>query len=425
MTIALIAAAWLALMLIGVPVGVAMIFVSMGYFLYAGMGLTFAVQRVVDGLNSFPLLAIPLFILAAAILNAAGIADRLFGFAHALVGHIRGGLGQVNVLGSLFFSGMSGSAIADAGGLGALEIKAMRAAGYDDDYSGPVTAASSMIGPLVPPSIPMVLYGVIANTSIGALFLGGVVPGFLCAISLMVMCYVLALRKNYPVSRRATLREIGTTFFYSFGALLTPFVIIGGIFSGWFSPTEAAAVTVAYALLLDLVFYRQLTWRKLWDALYETMKTSAAIGMIIAGVSMLGYILAREQAPQKIAELFLSMTDSPLGFLIAVNVMIFVLGMFIESLAILLIVVPMLVPVAMGYHIDPVHFGVVVVFNLMISTLTPPMGIALFVVAKVGNIPFQLLARAIIPWLIPPVIVLVLLTAFPPLVTWLPNLMMK
>jgi tripartite ATP-independent transporter DctM subunit len=327
------------------------------------------------------------------------------------------------VLASLFFSGMSGSAIADAGGLGQMEIRAMRAAGYDDDYAGSITAASSMIGPLVPPSIPMVLYGVIADTSIGSLFLGGVIPGFLCAFALMAMCYVLAFRRDYAVSKRASIREIWSTFKGSFGALLTPFVIIGGIFSGLFSPTEAAAVTVAYAILLDLVIYRQLTWAKLWDALYDTMKTSASIASIIAGVSMLGIILAREQAPQQVAGLFLSFTDSPLTFLIAVNLMIFVLGMIVESLAILLIVVPMLVPVAMSYQIDPIHFGIVVVFNLMISTLTPPMGVALFVVAKVGDIPFQRLARAILPWLIPPIVVLILLTLFPPLATFLPGLL--
>jgi tripartite ATP-independent transporter DctM subunit len=249
------------------------------------------------------------------------------------------------------------------------------------------------------------------------------VPGFLCAFALMVMCYLLALRRNYPVSRRASLIEIWSTFKDSFGALLTPFVIIGGIFSGMFSPTEAAAVTVAYAILLDLLIYRQLTFQKLWDSLYDTMKTSASIATIIAGVSMLGVILAREQAPQQIASLFLSFTDSPLTFLIAVHLMIFVLGTIVESLAILLIVVPMLVPIAMSYHIDPIHFGVLVVFNLMISTLTPPMGVALFVVAKVGNIPFQRLAVAILPWLIPPVIVLALLTVFPKLVTFLPELL--
>jgi tripartite ATP-independent transporter DctM subunit len=319
MLLSVITSVWLLLVFAGVPIGVAMIFVSMGYFYYSGIGLSFAVQRMVDGLNSFPLLAVPLFILAASILNSGGVTNHLFGFARSLVGHLRGGLGHVNVLASLFFSGMSGSAIADAAGLGKMEIKAMREAGYDDEFSGSVTAASSMIGPLVPPSITMVLYGVVSNTSIGRLFLGGVVPGFLCAASLMAMVYVLAHRRNYPVEQRATARQLISGFVNSFPALMTPFVIIGGIFSGMFSPTEAAAVTVAYAILIDLVFYRQLTWRKLWDAIYETATTSASIAVIIAGVSMLGVILAREQAPQQVAGLFLTLADSPITFLIGVN----------------------------------------------------------------------------------------------------------
>ncbi|WP_265519130.1 TRAP transporter large permease [Nitratireductor luteus] len=423
MILSLITLVWLLLVFVGVPIGVAMIFVSMGYFYYSGIGLSFAVQRMVDGLNSFPLLAVPLFILAAAILNSGGVTNQLFGFARSLVGHLRGGLGHVNVLASLFFSGMSGSAIADAAGLGKMEIKAMRDAGYDDDFSGSVTAASSMIGPLVPPSITMVLYGVASNTSIGRLFLGGVVPGFLCAATLMVMVYVLARRRNYPVEPRATLKELFGGFVRSFPALLTPVVIIGGIFSGMFSPTEAAAMTVAYAILIDLVFYRQLTWRRLWDSLYETASTSASIAIIIAGVSMIGVILAREQAPQQVAALFLDLVESPVAFLLTVNLLIFVLGAFIESLAILLILVPMLVQVATGYGIDPIHFGIIVVFNLMISTLTPPMGVALFVVAKVGDIPYHRLAVAILPWLVPPLVVLALVTFIPQLSTALPSLL--
>nr|WP_255435522.1 TRAP transporter large permease [Paracoccus sp. S1E-3] len=411
------------LVLVGVPIGISMILVSMGYFYWSGIGLAFAMSRMVDGLNSFPMLAVPLFILAAAILNGAGITHLLFGFARALVGHIRGGLGHVNVLASLFFSGMSGSALADAGGLGKMEIEAMRKAGYDDDFSGAVTAASSMIGPLVPPSITMVLYGVIANTSIGKLFLGGVVPGFLCAAALMVMVYIIALRRDYPRDRWPGWADVGRLFVRSFPALLTPAVIVGGIFSGLFSPTEAAAVTVVYAIVIDLIFYRELTWRRLWDALYETTATSAGIATIIAGVSLLGYVLAREQAPQQIAAMFLNIADGPVSFLIAVNLMMFVLGMFIESLVILLIVVPILVPIALGFGIDPIHFGVIVVLNLMISILTPPMGMALFVVAQVSGIPFQKLARAILPWIIPPVVVLILVCVFPVLATGLPGLM--
>jgi len=314
-----VCAVWLLLVFIGIPIGLAMIFVSMGYFYYTGMGILFAVQRMVDGLNSFPMLAVPLFLLAAAILNSAGITNHLFGFARALVGHIRGGLGHVNVLASLFFSGMSGSAVADAGGLGKMEIRAMRDAGYDDEFSGSVTAASSMIGPLVPPSITMVLYGVIANTSIGELFLGGIVPGFLCAAALMVMVYIIAQKRDYAVDPRPNPKTIGTLFLKSFPALLTPAIIVGGIFSGLFSPTEAAAVTVVYAILIDVLFYRELTLRKFWDAIYETTATSASIAIIIAGVALLGFVLAREQAPQQIAALFLQLVDGPLIFLLVVR----------------------------------------------------------------------------------------------------------
>ncbi|SNZ19365.1 TRAP transporter large permease [Cohaesibacter gelatinilyticus] len=423
MTLLVVCLSWLGMVFVGVPIGIAMILVSVGYFYHTGMGMAFAVQRMVDGLNSFPMLAVPLFLLAAAILNSAGITNHLFGFARALVGHITGGLGHVNVLASLFFSGMSGSAVADAGGLGKMEIKAMRDAGYDDGFSGSVTAASSMIGPLVPPSITMVLYGVIANTSIGKLFLGGIVPGFLCAASLMIMVYLIAKKRNYPKDPVHSLRDIGRLFLKSFPALLTPAVIVGGIFSGLFSPTEAAAVTVLYAILIDLVVYKELTLLRFWDAIYETTRTSATIGTIIAGVSVMGFVLAREQAPQQIAGLFLSFVDSPITFLIAVNLMIFVLGAFIESLAILLIVVPILIPVALSFAIDPVHFGIIVVLNLMISTLTPPMGMSLFVVAQVGNIPYHHLAKAILPWLIPPLVVLALVCTFPILATGLPGLM--
>ena len=423
MTITLLIGGWLVLVLVGMPIGIAMIVVALGYFHVTGLGLSFAVRIMIDGLNSFPLLAVPLFILTGTLLNSSGISRRIFHFANTLVGHIRGGLGHVNVLASLFFSGMSGSAMADSGGLGKMEIKAMREAGYDDAFSGAVTAASSMIGPLVPPSITMVLYGVAANTSIGAMFLGGIVPGFLTAAALMVMVYVSALRRDYPVERRATPGEVLRAFGRSFPALLTPGVIIGGIFSGWFSPTEAAAITVLYALLLNILIYRELTLKQFLHDLYETAAASASIGVIVAGVSVFGYVLAREQVPQQIAQAFLGLSDDPLVFMVAASALLFVLGAFIESLALLLILVPMLVPVALSLGIDPVHFGIVVVMNLMISILTPPMGVALFVVAKVGDIPVERLTRAILPWLIPPLTMLALIILFPGLVTFLPNLL--
>lgn len=423
MILATIAAAWLGLALLGVPIGVSMILVSMGYFYHTGLGISFAAQRMVDGLNSFPLLAVPLFILSAAILNTAGIAQHIFGFAHSLVGHVRGGLGHVNVLASLFFSGMSGSALADAGGLAKMEIEAMKRGGYEEEFAGAVSASSALIGPLVPPSIVMVLYGVIADASIGKLFLGGIVPGFLCAAALMAMVSWYAARRNYPREPKATWPEVRARFLRSFPALLTPVVIVGGIFSGFFSPTEAAAITVLYALLIDLLFYRELTPARLWDALYETAATAASIGTIVAGVSLLAFVLAREQAPQQVAALFLAHADGPVQFLIASIALIFVLGCFVESLVILLIVVPILVPVAAGFGIDPIHFGVIVVMNLMIAILTPPMGMALFVIAQVADIPFQKLAWAVLPWIIPPFAVMVLVCIFPVLATGLPGLM--
>lgn len=416
---------WLMQIFLRIPIGISLINVSMLYFYITGGSAFFAVQKMVDGLKSYTLLAVPLFILTGLLLNSTGITMRIFKFAKSLVGHIPGGLGHVNVLASLFFSGMSGSAMADSGGLGQLEIKAMRDAGYDDDFSGSITAASSMIGPLVPPSITMVLYGVYADTSTGALFLGGIIPGFLCAFALMVMVYVISVKRKYPYNPKpASFKETYQGFKESFWALLTPLIIIGGIFSGKFSPTQAAAVTVVYALILDFFLYKELTIPKFIDALYETARTTASIGILVAGVGLFGFVLAKEQAPQQIMNFFLTFVSSPISFLIIVNIGLFILGAFVESLAILLLLTPILAPIAASYGIDPVHFGIIIVLNLMISILTPPMGVSLFIVAKVGNIPYPKLAKAIIPWLIPPVVVLIVVIIFPPLVTALPDLLM-
>lgn len=415
---------WFALLIAGMPVGFTLIVASIAYMLYEGQGLNFAAQRMVAGLNSFPLLAIPFFILTAQLMNTSGVTDRIFGFAKALVGHVAGGLAHVNILASLMFSGMSGSAVADAAGLGQLEIRAMRRAGYDEKFSGAITAASAIIGPLVPPSIPLVVYGVIANTSIGGLFLGGIVPGVMCAGALMIMVYVLARMRNYPREKAATMPELGRSFLAAIVPLLTPIIIIGGIFIGVFSPTEAAVVAAMYALFLGTVIYRELTWAKLVVVLRETVNHTAAVGLLMMGVSLFGYVIARHQVPQQVASFFLNFSDSPLTFLIIVNLMLLALGTFIEALAILLLIVPVLVPAALSYGIDPVHFGVLVVMNLMIGILTPPMGVALFVVSKVADIPFGTLAVGIIPFLIPLIVVLALITVFPALVTFIPSLIM-
>lgn len=416
---------WMLLIFVGIPIAVAMFVVAIGYFLYTGIGINFAAQRVVDGLNSFPIIAVPLFILAASIFNSSSITRNLFGFATALVGHIRGGLGHVNILASLFFSGMSGSAVADAGGLGKIEAEAMQKAGYPHDLAAALTAVSSILGPLVPPSIPMVVYGVVSGASIGGLFLGGIVPGVLCTLAMMVMLYIVAGRVQLPVHPRASAAEVRTTFFRSFPALMTPVVIIGGIFSGVFSPTEAAAVTVLYAILIDLLFYRELTWRKLWDAIYETAVMSSTIALIIGGVSMMGIVMAREKAPEQIAGLLMSVASTPTEFVFAVCALLLILGCFIEVLALLLVLVPSFMPLAQAMNIDPVYFGVVIIFTLMIGTLTPPMGMILFVVSKSHGVEMHRLIRATMPWLIPLVLVLLAMILYPPIVTALPRLFMS
>lgn len=422
MVLTIFIGAWLLLVLIGTPIGVSMILASLGYFAWSGTGLNFAAQRMVDGLNSFPIIAVPLFILAANLFNASGITHHIFGFANALVGHIRGGMGHVNILASLFFSGMSGSALADAGGLGKIEAEAMHKVGYPAELAGALTSVSAILGPLVPPSIPMVVYGVVSGASIGGLFLGGIVPGLLCTAAMMAMLYVMAGRKRLPVERRKGAREVMRLFVRSFPALLTPVVIIGGIFSGFFSPTEAAAVTVVYAVLVSRFIYGEMSWQRFWACVHDTAIMSATIALIIGGVSMMGVVLAMEKAPDQLAQFFTGIASGPTEFMVLVCLMLLVLGCFIEVLALLLVLVPSLVPVALGFGVDPVHFGVVVIFTLMLGTLTPPMGMVLFVVAQSHGLPVHRLAVAVLPWLAPMVAVLALMIFVPATVTALPGL---
>jgi len=422
MVLTIFISAWLLLVLIGTPIGVSMILASLGYFAWSGTGLNFAAQRMVDGLNSFPIIAVPLFILAANLFNASGITHHIFGFANALVGHIRGGMGHVNILASLFFSGMSGSALADAGGLGKIEAEAMHKVGYPAELAGALTSVSAILGPLVPPSIPMVVYGVVSGASIGGLFLGGIVPGLLCTAAMMAMLYVMAGRKRLPVERRKGAREVMRLFVRSFPALLTPVVIIGGIFSGFFSPTEAAAVTVVYAVLVSRFIYGEMSWQRFWACVHDTAIMSATIALIIGGVSMMGVVLAMEKAPDQLAQFFTGIASGPTEFMVLVCLMLLVLGCFIEVLALLLVLVPSLVPVALGFGVDPVHFGVVVIFTLMLGTLTPPMGMVLFVVAQSHGLPVHRLAVAVLPWLAPMVAVLALMIFVPATVTALPGL---
>jgi tripartite ATP-independent transporter DctM subunit len=383
-----------------------------------------APQRLMAGADNFALLAVPFFVLAGNLMNTSGVTDRIYGFASAFFGHLRGGLGHVNVVGSIIFSGMSGSAVADAGGLGALEIKAMKDEGYPAEFAGALTAASCVVGPIIPPSIPLVLYAVIANVSIGRLFLGGILPGIVIGLSLMAYVWWVAGRRGFPRGRRFTWAERGRATARAILPLMTPVIIMGGMFGGIFTATEAAAVAALYALLLGTVVYRELGWRQLLQVFRESFNTTAVIAFIVCAATLFNWVLARERVPQEVAALLLGLSDDPVVMLLLINLLLFFLGMFMEALAIMVLTVPVLLPLIQALGIDPVHFGLVLTLNLMIGLLTPPMGIGLFVVSRVGNIPFARLARAVVPFYVPLFVALLLITLVPQITLFLPDLVL-
>lgn len=422
---------WFAMIFMGVPVGFSLMFATIIFFaISAGMGesswatIYFVGSTLVDSLDSFSLLSVPFFVLTGVLMNSSGITERIFRFAKALLGHYAGGMGHVNIFASLIFSGMSGSALADAGGLGQLEIKAMRDEGYDDDICGGLTAASCIIGPLVPPSISMIIYGVIADQSIARLFLAGFVPGVILTFALMIMNYFIAKKRGYKRAPKASLKERVIALKESFWALLTPFIIIGGIFSGFFTPTEAAVIATCYSMFLGFFVYKELTIAGFINNVIETIKISGVTVLMIMGVTFFGQVIAREQISMKIADVFLTFGKSPLMVLIMINLLLIFLGTFIEALALQVLVLPMLIPVVIQFGIDPVFFGVISTLNLMIGILTPPMGMALFVVSRVGNISVSTITKGVIPFLVPILATLVILILFPNLILFLPNLIL-
>lgn len=418
-------AIWLVMIFAGVPVGWSLMAATLFYFSTGRWNVVyFASAKLIDSLNSFSLLSVPFFVLTGILMNGSGITERIFNFAKALLGHYTGGMGHVNVAASLIFSGMSGSAIADAGGLGQLEIKAMRDEGYDDDICGGITAASCIIGPLVPPSISMIVYGVIANQSIAKLFLAGFVPGVLTTIALMIMNYFICKKRGYKKAKKATFKEQVEAFKKSFWALLTPFIIIGGIFSGLFTPTEAAVVAALYSVVLGAFIYKELTIKSLFQHCVEAMAISGVTVLMIITVTFFGDMIAREQIAMRIAEFFMTFASSKLTVLIMINALLLFLGMFIDALALQFLVLPMLIPVAANFGIDLVFFGVMTTLNMMIGILTPPMGMALFVVAQVGKMPVSVVTKGVLPFLIPIFLTLVFITLFPGVITFLPNLIM-
>jgi C4-dicarboxylate transporter, DctM subunit len=410
---------------LGLPIGHSMIAASILYLLLSGLDLGTAAEQILNGLfNSYVLLAIPLFILAADLMNIGSLTDRLLQFCLVLVGRFRGGLGHVNVVANMIFAGMSGSAIADAVGIGRIIIGMMTKDGrYPIGYAGAITASAAIIGPIIPPSIPMVLYALISDTSIGYLFLGGFVPGIMLGIAFMIANSVLARRRNFPVEPPVALRDVPRITLRAFPALMLPVILLFGIYGGVMTPTEGAAAAAFYALFASTVLYRAVTWKQLYDAILASGKATTSIGMLIAGAMVFNYVVTVENVPKTLAAVLSSYDLSAAGFLLVVNIILLILGCLLEGSTILLVIVPIFIPTAKALGIDLVHFGVVVVVNIMIGLLTPPYGLLLFVLANMTRQPLGVIVREAVPFIAMAIVVLFVITAVPATILWLPRLL--
>lgn len=423
-TLVLMFVLFAVLLLLEVPVAFAMLAASVAYMLVDGFfPITVIVQRMAPGLESFPFLAIPLFILAGNLLNQTGVAERIFVFALSLVGHVRGSLAHVNVLASIIFAGMSGVAAADAAGLGAIEVRAMKKAGFSAPFSAAITAASSIIGPIIPPSVIMVLYAVMAQVSIADMFLAGIIPGLLMGAVLMGTVYLMARsgRIDAPLLPRAKVPEIGRTFLRALPALFAPGLLVGGLLLGVATPTELGALTCAYAILLGLV-YRTLSLRRM---LYALRETAAVCGIILFLISVgipFGWIIAVNNLPAMLTDSILALTSNPVLVLLIITAGLFVAGMVMEPTPILLIAVPMVYPVIQAVGIDPVHFGIVIILNVVIGVTTPPIGMILFIMMDVAKVSMRELVGAMLPFYVPLLALLLLLIFVPGIATFLPDL---
>lgn len=412
------------LSVMGLPIGLSMITGSVVYRMVTGQDLALAAEQLLQGLfNSYTLLAIPLFIFAANLMNLGSLSDKLLGWCNALVGRFRGGLGHVNVVASLVFSGMSGSAVADAVGLGRIIIKMMTKDGrYTPAYAAAITAASATIGPIIPPSIPLVLYALVSDTSIGYLFLGGVVPGLIMGVVLMAMNAYLARRHTFPVEVAVPLRELPRMTWIALPALMMPVVLLGGIYSGVMTPTEAAAVAALYAFVVSLVLYRSISARQAYGALLQSARSMASVGILIAGALVFNCVVTTENIPVSL-QVFMSAFDlSPLGFLFLVNLVLLVLGCLLEGGTILLVIIPIFIPTAQALGIDMVHFGLVVTVNIMIGLITPPYGLLLFIVASISGTSLRQIVVAALPFMAVLIAALAFITLVPDSVLWLPRM---
>ncbi|MDR6666023.1 TRAP transporter large permease [Rhizobium sp. 1399] len=460
----LLLGSFLVLMLIGVPVAISMAVASVLYIVLYGVAPDIIVaQRMIAGVESFPLLAVPFFILAGNLMNSAGVTGRIYSFAVALVGWMKGGLAQVNIIGSVIFSGMSGTALADAAGIGTIEIKAMKDHGYPVEAAVGVTAASATLGPIFPPSLPFVIYGMMANVSIGALFMAGILPGIVMTLLMMITVAAFAYVKRWgsdapfdvkqllsagleivvvllvPLSIYVMMRAgvsmnaaagialvvlLALDWYFRFSAvmaLMTPVILIGGMTMGWFTPTEAAVAAVLWSLFLGLVRYRTMTLSTLAKASFDTIETTASVLFIVTAASVFAWLLTVSQAAQLLSDAILSITNNKWVFLILVNLLMLFVGCFLDTIAAITILVPILLPIVAKFGIDPVQFGLIMTLNLMIGLLHPPLGMVLFVLSRVAKLSVERTTMAILPWLAPLFIALILITFVPSISLWLPQ----
>lgn len=424
MEVIILFSTFLVLLLIGMPIAFALGIASLAYLLLEGISLTIVPQRLYAGIDTFVLLCIPGFVLAGNLMNVGNITENIVRFSNALLGHIRGGLGLANVGGSMIFGGISGTAVADSASIGSVMIPGMAKSGYDKPFAAAVTAASSTVGPIIPPSVPMIIAGSLSGVSVGRMFLAGAVPGLLLGLAMMITVYILAVRRGYPKGARVPflqlLREARTAFW----ALLMTAIILYGIIGGFFTPTEASIVASLYALVVGMYVYKGLSWRKLPAILTDTVFTSAALLLMVGLANLFGWILTSEQIPQMIAGLILTISENPLVVILILNLILLFVGAFMETIAALIILFPALLGVATGVGMDPVHFAVMAVLNLMIGLTTPPVGVCLFVVAGIGKLPMLTVARAIVPFLVCNLAVLLLVSYVPAISLWLPTLLL-
>jgi tripartite ATP-independent transporter DctM subunit len=405
------------------PIALGMVAASAAYFLVKGADLSIVINQIINTYyTNYVIIAVPLFIFTANVMNSGKVTDMIYSFAHALCGRMRGALGHVNILGSLIFAGMTGSAIADAAGLGKIEIEAMTEAGYEPAFACSLTSSSATLGPTFPPSIPLVIYAMLSGTSVGALFLGGMIPAIVLSIALMIYVAIIAKKRNYPRGEKIRIKEFLLSTLKSLPALLTPVILLVGIYAGVMTPTEAGAIAGFYAILISAFAYRAFGPKEFWKVIVDSVKDIGATSIMIGTAAVISYIVAREQIASNLGTWIISISENKYFFLFLTNVVILVLGMFIDTSTIQLIFVPILIPVAKALGVDLIHFGVVVTFNMMVGLCTPPFGMLLFITSGISGTPLKDIIREILPQIVIMIIVLFLLTYLPQTVTYLPKL---